>query len=306
MNYKSKFDAIIIGGGPAGLSTATILGRSCRNVLVLDSGKYRNAASRSMHGYLTRDGISPSDFLEIARNDLKPYSNVQVQFQKAIDARRDGPGFIIECEDGSKFHSRKLVLATGVEDKIPPVTGAKEAYGKWLFHCPYCDGWENRDSLITIYGKGDNDGAGLALEMTQWSKNISLCTDGPGELSPACRSKLASFHISVYEQKILRLTGIDADRNLVSLDDGKSLECKAMFFNTSRQQNSDLAHRLGCAEYGAEGCTLDQKYGMTSIPGLFIVGDASRDILQVITAAGEGAQAAIEINKQLLNDDGVL
>lgn len=306
MDSKTNFDVIVIGGGPAGLSTATILGRSCRNVLVIDSGKYRNAVSRSMHGYLTRDGIAPSEFIEIARNDLKAYPNVGLLFDKAIDARRAGSEFIIECENGSKFHSRKLVLATGVEDKIPLVVGAKEAYGKWLFHCPYCDGWENRDRPITIYGKGDKDGAGLALEMTLWSTNISLCTDGPSELSPACQSKLASFHIPIYEQKISSMTTIDTGRNLISFDDGQSIMCKAMFFNTSRQQNSDLAHHLGCLEYGPEGCVLEEKYGKTSVPGLFIVGDASRDILQVITAAGEGAQAAIAINTELLKEDGVL
>jgi thioredoxin reductase len=157
-----------------------------------------------------------------------------------------------------------------------------------------------------IYAKGDEAGAGLALEMTQWTRNLILCTDGPGEISESCRTRLDRFGISVCEERIDRMEE-DGD-NLVQIyfNGGEILRPRAVFFNTTRHQSTDLAQRLGCKEFGPKGCELKGDYGRTSIHGLYVIGDASRDVLQVVVAAGEGAQAAIAVNSELLKDDGVL
>jgi thioredoxin reductase len=303
---SGMFDVIIVGGGPAGLSAALVLGRARRRVMVYDSGKYRNAASHAMHGFLSRDGIPPSEFLAIARGELARYPSVTLVRRRVEDAAREGAGFVVTLDDGQRAVGRKLVLATGVVDDLPPVKGAEALYGRALFHCPYCDGWELKDEPLAVYGRHDDRGAGLALELTQWSRKIVLCSDGPAELSKECQSRLRRFDIVVHEQRIACLEDKGAAGLRIVLDDGTALERRAMFFNTGRKQSTDLARRLGCDGYETEGCRVDSKVGKTHVPGLYVVGDASRDVLQVIVAAGEGCEAAITINGELLRDDGVL
>jgi thioredoxin reductase len=142
-DVDSAYDVIIIGGGPAGLSAALMLGRCRRRVLVLDSGRYRNYATEAMHGFLTRDGTQPAQIRSFAREELKRYG-IEVHCATATHARREGERFIVELEEGGPCRSRKLVLATGVVDKLPALEGIDEFYGKSVHHCPYCDAWEHQ------------------------------------------------------------------------------------------------------------------------------------------------------------------
>jgi thioredoxin reductase len=141
-DVDSGYDVIIVGGGPAGLSAALMLGRCRRRVLVLDSGRYLNYATEAMHGFLTRDGTQPAHIRSFPREELKRYG-IEVHRATATHARRDGGRFIVELEEGGPFRSRKLVLATGVVDKLPALAGIDEFYGKSVHHCPYCDAWEH-------------------------------------------------------------------------------------------------------------------------------------------------------------------
>lgn len=295
-------DVIIVGGGAAGLNAALVLGRCRRTVRVFDDGKPRNAASREMHGFLSRDGIDPAQFLAIARDQLSPYQSVELDSSRVSDATRTDTGFTVTTADGRLFQARKLLLAAGVIDHLPQQPGFQELYGYSVFVCPYCDGWEMRDQPLAVYGRGDDKGGGLALEMTRWSNDIVLCTDGPSELGPVCLEHLKNFSIEVREEKIARLQGQASVPHRtpfdIVFDSGKSLPRAGLFFNTGRHQASDLAARLGCDTYDVKGCRVDGKQ-MTNIPGLYVAGDASRDVLQVIVAASEGAQAAIAINTAL-------
>ena len=295
------FDVIIVGAGPAGLSAALVLGRCRRRVLVLDSGEPRNAASKGLHGFITRDGIEPKEFLRIGRDQLRQYDRVEVREAKVVAAARDDNHFELTLENGETMFSRKLLLATGVVDELPNIEALDQFYGRSVFHCPYCDGWEMRDQPIAIYGRGES-GSGLAVEMTLWSRDLALCTDGPSELSKKDLERLAQHQIPVREERIARLEGLDGVLENIVFDDGSKLKRRAIFFSTGWQQRSDLAATLGC-RFSNEGCVETGEYEATNVRGLYVAGDASRMVQFVIVAAAEGAQAAVAINKELLKED---
>ncbi len=172
-------DVVIVGAGPAGLSAALMLGRCRRSVLVVDHGRNRNAASHALHGFLTRDGTPPAEFLRLAREELAQYATVELRAGEVVDAECRSDSFCVTLASGEEVPSRKLLLATGVVDNLPEVPGFRELYGRSVFHCPYCDGWELRDQPLAIYGRGDR-GVGVALELTAWSRDLVLCTRRPG------------------------------------------------------------------------------------------------------------------------------
>lgn len=301
------WDAIVVGGGPAGLNAALVLGQCRRNVLLFDDGKPRNAVSHALHGFLSRDGIAPAQLRAIAREQLAPYTSVVVDETRVVDAVRTDTGFLVSTGDGRNFRTRKLLLAAGVVDALPDQPGFRELYGVGVFHCPYCDGWEMRDQPLAVYGRGDDKGGGLALEMTLWSRDIVLCSDGPSGLSAGYRGRLERHGIAVREERIARLEVGSSVPYKASFDivfeSGPLLRRAGIFFNTGRHQSTDLAARLGCDMYDPKGCKLDNNRQMTHVPGLYVAGDASRDVLQAIVAAAEGAEAAIGINRALTRED---
>lgn len=275
--------------------------------MLFDDGKPRNAASRALHGFLTRDGIPPAELRRIARAQLEPYDSITVMEASVVEAARQGNGFAVQTSNGETFIGRKLLLAAGVVDALPEIPGFKELYGAGVFHCPYCDGWEVRDQPLAVYGKGDGKGGGLALEMTLWSGDVVLCTDGPSLLTAAYKERLARCNVPVREERIARLVRRSASADEIPFDivfaRGPPLARRALFFNTGRRQSTNLAERLGCEMYESKGCKIDSQYQAAGVPGLYVAGDASRDVLQAIVAASEGAQAAIAINTALLKED---
>jgi thioredoxin reductase len=296
------YDVVIVGAGPAGLSAALILGRCRRTVLVCDAGKPRNAVSHALHGFLTRDGIRPSDFLQIGRRELEPYDTVEFRHVAVIGAGCDSDGcFAVMLEGHEQVRCRKLLLATGVVDNLPEIDGFKELYGRSVFHCPYCDGWEVRDQPLAIYGRGHR-GLGLSLELTAWSRDLVLCTDGPSEIDQEGRARLAQNGIGLREDRIVRLDGHDGVLGAVVFASGDALPRRALFFTTGQSQRSGLAIDLGC-ELNEHGTVRTGKYETTHLPGLFVAGDASRAVQWVIVAAAEGAEAAFAINTALIKDE---
>ena len=298
------YDVIIVGGGPAGLSAATIVGRCRRRVLLCDAGRPRNAASHAMHCFLSRDGIPPAEFLELGRAQLAPYPNLELIRAVAVTAACDGEHFRVILDDGRTLHARKLLLATGVVDDLPRLEGLAELYGTSIHHCPYCDGWEHRDQAIAVYGKGAK-GAGLALMLKQWSSDIVLCTDGPSELERGHLERLAGHGIPVREARIAGLAGRGGKLEAVVFSDGARLARQALFFNTGQHQRSPLLGQLGC-DFTPKGGVETGEMEETGVPGLYVAGDATRDVQLAIVAAAEGARAAFAINRELLREDGLL
>lgn len=293
-------DVVIVGGGPAGLSAALLLGRCRRRVIVCDNGQYRNAVAKELHGFLTRDGIPPAEFRQIAKEQLRRYEieiwNVHVQ--KAACKEKL---FELTLADGRSLLTRKLLLATGICDEWPQLDGAKELYGKSIFHCPYCDGWEVRDQPLAVYGN-DNDHGELALNLMLWSKEVILCTNGPSQLSPDLYKKLQRYDVGLNQQRIAKLEGKEGILEQIIFENGEKLSRRALFFHPKSTQRSDLATQLGCAR-DEKGSIKTGKYEVTSLPGVFVAGDTSRNVFQAIVGAGEGAEAAFAINTSLLNEE---
>ena len=294
------YDVIIAGGGPAGLSAALILGRCRRRVLVCDAGHPRNARSHGLHGFLSRDGIKPAELLSIARRQLKPYG---VAIRKAVvsSAARTESGFKVSLEDGENLESRRLLVATGVVDRLPPIQDVGKFYGRSVFHCPYCDGWEMRDQPVAVYGKGKS-GAALSLSLKTWSPDVVLCTDGAARLSTTQREQMVSEGILVLEEPIARLEGRHGVMKRILFRNGEFLSRRALFFSTGQQQSCDLAHKLGC-RFTSKGAVVTTHLEETHVPGLYVAGDASRDVQLVIVAAAEGAKAGCAINQSLAMED---
>ena len=294
------YDAIIVGGGPAGLSAALVLGRCGRRVLVCDSGRYRNQCSHAMHGYLTRDGLPPEELLRIAREELIPYG---VEYRKTVvtGARTEGGGFHLVLDTGEELAARKLLLATGVKDRLPEIAGITEFYGQSIHHCPYCDGWEWRDRPAAVYGTGQH-GYALALSLLTWTCDIVLVTGGPSGLDEGQARDLEAFGIPVREELIARVEGSDGRLEQIVFASGEVLPRRALFFSTGQEQHCELAEKLGCA-FNDKGTVETAEEERTNVPGLFVAGDASRDVQFVIVAAAEGAKAAVAINEELQEEN---
>lgn len=297
-----SWDVVIAGAGPAGLSAALILGRACRRVLLADTGTPRSWASKAMYGFLTRDGIPPAQFRQLAHRELRRYRNVKFLKAEVTAVKRErSGGFRVRVGKLPAVSCRKLLIATGVFDHMPQVEGIEQFFGSSVFQCPYCDGWEMRGQTIAVYGRGQR-GFEMARAMTAWSRDITLCTDGASGLSPLARTHLANNAIGLIEERVLRMEGEAGQiANLVFRSGGR-LACSALFFDTPYSDQSKLAQSLGCqfAKHGGVKCG---RYEATSVPGVFVAGNIIKDVQLSIVAAAEGTRAAFGINQALTRED---
>jgi thioredoxin reductase len=300
------YDVIIVGGGPAGLSAALVLGSARRRVLVCDAGNPRNAAALKSHNYLTRDGIPPREMLRLGREEVVRYGvdirDATVASARGTDRAVQSPpaAFEITTDSGERFTSRKLLLATGVADVLPDAPGFREFYGRGVHHCPYCDGWEYRDRAIACYGHG-NKSVGLAQTLRTWSPRVTACTDGR-PIDEDCLRRSRTNEIALRTEPVARLEGEGGRVRRVVFESGPPLECDAVFFNTGQVQRSDLPRQLGC-RYDDKGLVSTEDRQGTGVPGLFVIGDADDDVQFIVVAAAEGATAAVAINRQLQEED---
>ena len=261
-----RWDVVIVGAGPAGLSAALILGRACRTVLLCDSGTPRSWASKRMYAYLTRDGVVPS------------------RFRLSIAGSKQ-----IQC--------RKLLIASGLYDHLPRVPGIEEFFGISIFQCPYCDGWELRGKPLAVYGKRKR-GLEMAKALTAWTRDIVLCTDGPAGFPSTVRAELDRNSIELCEERINAFEGTRGKLRAVVFKSGRKLARAAVFFDTPSSGQSRLAESLGC-EFTKHGGIKSGRYEATNVPGVFVAGNIIKDVQLSIVAAAEGARAAFGINKAL-------
>ncbi|HJT94051.1 MAG TPA: NAD(P)/FAD-dependent oxidoreductase, partial [Mycobacterium sp.] len=287
---------------PAGLNAALVLGRAQRRVLVADTGEPRNAPVRAMHGFLSRDGTDPMELRHIAREQLGQYTTVELRDLAVETARRADDHFELLLDEGTSVRSRRVLLATGVMDELPAIPGLAEHWGRGVFNCPYCDGWEVRNQPLGVLG-GDVVNVFLALNLVRWSNDLVLFTNGTAP-DDGSLELLDARNITLRTEPVVRIEGDGNKLQRVILRDAPPIERHAMFSHPPTRQRSALPQQLGCT-FLDDGSVLVDDLGRTSIDGVSAVGDmARRPALpfpgaMVIVAAADGAAAAVAIDQEL-------
>ncbi|MFM1653802.1 NAD(P)/FAD-dependent oxidoreductase [Brevibacillus sp. B_LB10_24] len=294
---KQLLDVAIIGGGPAGLNAALVLGRARKNVAVIDEGRPRNAVTREAHGFLTRDGISPSEFRRIAQEEISAYPSVSFVADTAVSIAGEDGQFHIATAQGKTFESKKVLFAVGMKDRPLDIPGLAEVYGKSAFVCPYCDGWELRDEPLVVINKGA-ELMHFAPLISGWSNRFTICTNGPDELTDTQREELLRHRVPLFESPIQSIDSNDGIVRQVVLVDRTTIPCRGIFFKPELVPGSDLPRAIGC-HLTDTGMVVVDDFGKTNVPGVYSAGDAASRMHQAIAAASMGAFAAAVINNEL-------
>ncbi|MFK4105652.1 NAD(P)/FAD-dependent oxidoreductase [Streptomyces sp. NPDC019531] len=304
-----SYDVLVVGGGPAGLNAALVAGRQRRSVLLLDSGVPRNAPATEMHMLLSRDGFPPAELRRIGREQLAVYPGVEIREALVTTAETDGSGFVLTLGDGARVSGRKVIIATGQVDVLDQVEGLSELFGRGVYHCPFCHGWETRGRKLAVLGHEFPQVMQALYVADRFSHDVIVCTDGHPVPEQAA-GKLAEAGIAVDETPVSRIEGKESEIRIV-LADGRVLDRQAVYHRAPTRQHSPLAEQLGCRIL-PDGCVRVDEFQRTSVPGVYAAGDAARlealpDALTfVVTGAADGARAAIWLEQELFRQDAGL
>ncbi|MGV3463871.1 MAG: NAD(P)/FAD-dependent oxidoreductase [Heyndrickxia sp.] len=229
-------DCAIIGGGPAGLNAALVLGRARRKIILFDNSQPRNAVTHESHGFITRDGVSPTEFRVLAHQDIRKYPSVQIKENKIVVIKQNSNStFELITHEGETYLTKKLILAMGLKESLPKVNGIRDFYGNSLFSCPYCDGWELKDQPLVLISENKNV-MHMAKTIFQWSRDLVVCTNGSKIISEADAQLLRSRGIRIIEERILNLSGTQGKLEKVILEDGTEICRSGGFVMTELEQ----------------------------------------------------------------------
>ncbi|UVI33306.1 NAD(P)/FAD-dependent oxidoreductase [Paenibacillus spongiae] len=296
------YDCVIIGGGPAGLNAALVLGRAKRTVALFDHNQPRNRVTHASHGFLTRDGITPSEFRRIAYDEVLRYPSVQHWQDEVTDIRKQEKGFEILTKNGEHVKTRKLILSSGLREILPDIEGIHNFYGKSLFNCPYCDGWELRDQPLVVVG--DKPGAFHKIKLLySWSRDLIVCTNGHAALTHEQKELLEHKGIQVIETPIRAFRGENGMLNQVQFMDGSHIERSGGFIMPEWHLNDLFSKELGydTAAFGAIAVDIQ---GRSTVPGFYAAGDAAYvGPSQVVFAAASGSKTAMTVNMDLVEEE---
>jgi thioredoxin reductase len=287
----TPYDAVIVGGGPAGLSAALVLGRARKRVLVVDNNRPANAVSQGVGGLLGHDRVKPADLRDGGQRQLEEHANVELRTGAVEDVERIRDVFVVRPTDGSPVRAHAIVLAHGLRYDPPPLPGIEALWGRSVFHCAFCDGWEVRDRPLAFHGSGPG-AVRSALVLAGWSNDVVLCTDGAPDPGGVL---LAAAGVRVRTEPIARLAGNDGSLEQIEFSHGPAERREALFVNTRRDQPNGLAAALGC-ELTEAGTILADADGRTNVAGVYAAGDAATPHARsVANAIGTGSRVAYAV-----------
>ncbi|MFK4182460.1 NAD(P)/FAD-dependent oxidoreductase [Streptomyces sparsogenes] len=302
---SEEFDVVVVGGGAAGLAGALTLARARRSVVVVDSGEPRNAPAAGAHGVLSRDGVPPLELLRIGREEVAGYGG-RVVSDRAVRARREDGGFVVETRSGRGFRARRLLVTTGLVDELPEVPGLRERWGRDVLHCPYCHGWEVRDAPIGVLGGGPLS-VHQALLFRQWSPRVTLFLHTGADLAEEEWERLAARGIAVVDGEVTGLAVEDDRLAGVRLASGRRVPVEALAVAPRMVARSEVLSGLGlrAVEHprGVGTYVASDAGGLTEVAGVWVAGNVTDLMAGVPVAQAAGVQAAMAINADLVEAD---
>lgn len=303
---SERWDVVVIGGGAAGLSAALVLGRARKRTLVVDAGAQSNRAAHGIGGLLGFDGVPPAQLYDRGREELARYPTVEVRDGEIVDVTAHEGGFTIGLSDGVVERARRVLLATGMRYESAAVPGLEKFWGRSVFHCPFCHGWEVRDQPLAVLATGER-GVHMATLLRGWSADVVLLTDGAAGLAGGDWDRLAAAGIRVDERAVARVSGADGQLEAVEFADGTSLARRGLLVAGTLHQRSGLVRGVGVAfaepgPVSAEAISVDA-FWRTSVPGLYAAGDVCAQMPQVAAAIAAGSGAAVAMVGSLMEED---
>jgi thioredoxin reductase len=292
-------NVVVIGGGVAGLSAALLLARSLRTVSIIDGSNSRNSLAKEVHNLLGREGINPMELLAVGKNEIGQYPWVEIIYANAISVKQLSYGFKITLECGIEVLGEKLLLATGIRDRLPSIPGMQKFWSKNIFNCPYCHGYEVKDEPLAIYSSNPQDAYDFVLTIYNWSKNLILLTDGKKVLTEQQSEHLMKLGVQIKGQRISHFHGKPGHNLQIKLEDGMTIERRGLFMRTQIEQQANFLKDLGC-EISDLGFVKVDSSQRTTIPGIFAAGDMVGGFQQISTAIAQGATAGAMINHELI------
>lgn len=297
---EQYFDVIIIGGSYAGLSAGMALGRSLRKVLIIDSGKPCNRQTPHSHNFLTQDGKAPGEISDLAKDQVLKYKTVQFHEDTVVNILQQPSNFEVLTDGGDKLYAQKIILASGVKDKIPDIPGFAECWGISVIHCPYCHGYEVHGKTTGILSNGN-----LAFDFTKivynLTKDLKLFTNGPSDLSGEQAEKFSLNRIEVIEDEIQRLEHKNGHLTNIILKNGKNILLDALYAKIPFEQNVSFESlKLEMTEHGL--IKTDHFY-KTNIDGIFACGDSTTMMRSVSNAVAQGNFTGAVVNRELAQEN---
>jgi thioredoxin reductase len=299
LSGMNHYDVIIIGGSYAGLSAAMSLGRSRRNVLIIDNGRPCNKQTPHSHNFITQDGMPPAEIAGIAKAQVAQYPTVQFYNGTAIAGGKTDKGFEIQTFSGDAFTAKKLIFATGLKDLMPEIEGFAECWGITAIHCPYCHGYEFKDQPTAIFANGDM-AYHLAKLVSNLTGQLTLLTNGEPTFTAEQKEKIEKHHINIITAKLTRVQHTNGEISQLFFSDNSSLSVKAMYAALPFQQQSSMPKEMGVEMTDNHLIKIDPMQ-KTNIPGVYACGDNS-GMRSVSNAVAAGGRAGAMINAELCEE----
>jgi len=300
MKENNLYDVIIIGGSYSGLAAAMALGRALRKVLVIDGGEPCNRQTPHSHNFLTQDGKTPGEITVLGKQQVQQYRTIQFLKGLATEALKTNTGFDVITDTGKLFYARKIIFATGIRDILPDIPGIAESWGISVLHCPYCHGYEVRNQRTGILGNG-NYGYEFSILISNWTKDLTLYTNGKSDLTVEQTAKLNQHSILIVEEEVENLEHHNGYLENIKFKNGKSNPLKVLYTRTLFAQQA-LIPMLGC-ELNDQGYIKVDATQKTSVQGAFACGDNATRIRTVANAVATGTTAGMMVNKELIEED---